>query len=153
MTANRALRERQAAGIFVRGAGSGSFISEPKPIGQIIEIRNIAEEIRERGHVYRARVVQNDEIRANAEMAALLEVPVGTKLFHSIIVHHEAEFPIQLEERFVLASAAPDYGKMDLPQTTQTEYLTQTEPPDRVRHRRPGEQPEARTHGTRGRVQ
>src|SRR3546814_11133207 len=92
---------------------SGSFISEPKPIGQIIEIRNIAEEIRERGHVYRARVVQNDEIRANAEMAALLEVPVGTKLFHSIIVHHEAEFPIQLEERFLLASAAPDYGKMD----------------------------------------
>src|SRR3546814_4155336 len=90
---------------------SGSFISEPKPIGQIIEIRNIAEEIRERGHVYRARVVQNDEIRANAEMAALLEVPVGTKLFHSIIVHHEAEFPIQLEERFVLASAAPTLGR------------------------------------------
>src|SRR3546814_15788279 len=81
---NRALRERQAAGILVRRAGSGSFISEPKPIGQIIEIRNIAEEIRERGHVYRARVVQNDEIRANAELAALLAVPVGTKLFHSI---------------------------------------------------------------------
>src|SRR3546814_16856140 len=76
---NRALRELQAAGILVRRAGSGSFISEPKPIGQIIEIRNIAEEIRERGHVYRARVVQNNEIRANAGIAAHLEVPVRTK--------------------------------------------------------------------------
>ncbi len=82
MTANRALRELQAAGILVRRAGSGSFIAEPKPIGQMIEIRNIADEIRARGHVYRARVVQNKKIRASADMAALLEVPVGTNLFH-----------------------------------------------------------------------
>ncbi|WP_194954620.1 histidine utilization repressor [Sphingopyxis solisilvae] len=150
MTANRALRELQAAGILVRRAGSGSFIAEPKPIGQMIEIRNIAEEIRERGHVYRARVVQNDEIRANAEMAALLEVPVGTKLFHSIIVHHEAEFPIQLEERFVLASAAPDYGKMDFTQTTPNEYLTRTAPLERVEHRVRAEMPDAQTHSMLG---
>ncbi|QNO29618.1 histidine utilization repressor [Sphingopyxis sp. OPL5] len=150
MTANRALRELQAAGVVVRRAGSGSFIAEPKPIGQMIEIRNIAEEIRERGHVYRARVVQNDEIRANAEMAALLEVPVGTKLFHSIIVHHEAEFPIQLEERFVLASAAPDYGSMDFTQTTPNEYLTRTAPLERVEHRVRAEMPDAQTHSMLG---
>src|SRR3546814_16705256 len=83
-------------------------------------------------------------------MAALLEVPVGTKLFHSIIVHHEAEFPIQLEERFVLASAAPDYGKMDFTQTTPNEYLTQTAPLERVEHRVRAEMPDARTHGMLG---
>lgn len=150
MTANRALRELQAAGVLVRRAGSGSFIAEPKPIGQMIEIRNIAEEIRERGHIYRARVVQNDEIRATADMAALLEVPIGTRLFHSIIVHHEAEFPIQLEERFVLASAAPDYGKIDFTQMTPNEYLTRTAPLERVEHRVRAEMPDARTHSMLG---
>ena len=150
MTANRALRELQAAGVLVRRAGSGSFVAEPKPIGQMIEIRNIAEEIRERGHIYRARVVQNDEIRANADMAALLEVPVGTRLFHSIIVHHEAEFPIQLEERFVLASAAPDYGKIDFTRMTPNEYLTRTAPLERVEHRVRAEMPDARTHSMLG---
>src|SRR3546814_18507378 len=40
MTANRALRELQSAGIIVRRAGSGSFIAEPKPIGHMIEIRD-----------------------------------------------------------------------------------------------------------------
>lgn len=150
MTANRALRELQAAGVLVRRAGSGSFVAEPKPIGQMIEIRNIAEEIRDRGHVYRARVVQNDEIRANAETAALLQVPVGTKLFHSIIVHHEAEFPIQLEERFVLASAAPDYGEIDFTQMTPNEYLTRTAPLERVEHRVRAEMPDAHTHSMLG---
>lgn len=135
MTANRALRELQAAGLIVRKAGIGSFIAEQRPIGQMIEIRNIAEEIRERGHLYRARVIQNIAERANAETAPLLEVPMGTKLFHSIIVHHEAEFPIQLEERFVLASIAPHYGDMDFTATTPNEYLTRIAPLERVEHR------------------
>lgn len=135
MTANRALRELQAAGVIVRRAGIGSFIAEPKPIGQMIEIRNIADEIRERGHVYRARVIQNAAERANADSAPLLAVPMGTKLFHSIIVHHEAEFPIQLEERFVLASIAPHYGDMDFTATTPNEYLTRIAPLERVEHR------------------
>ena len=150
MTANRALRELQSAGIIVRRAGSGSFIAEPKPIGHMIEIRNIAEEIRGRGHDYRARVIQNFEEKASAETAALLEVPVGTKIFHSIIVHHEAEFPIQLEERFVLASVAPDYGTLDFTQLTPNEYLTRTAPLERVEHRVCATMPDARTRGMLG---
>ncbi|MCG2901876.1 histidine utilization repressor, partial [Escherichia coli] len=89
--------------VVVRRAGRGSFVAEPRPIGQLIEIRNIAEEVRGRGHAYRARGIYNIEIRADAERAALLEVGLGTRLFHSLIVHHETEFPIQVEERFVLA--------------------------------------------------
>ena len=46
MTANRALRELQSAGVLVRRAGSGSFVAEAKPIGHMIEIRNIADEVR-----------------------------------------------------------------------------------------------------------
>jgi len=150
MTANRALRELQAAGVIVRRAGIGSFIAEQRPIGQMIEIRNIAEEIRERGHVYRARVIQNLAERATAETAPLLEVPVGTKLFHSIIVHHEAEFPIQLEERVVLASIAPHYGDMDFTATTPNEYLTRTAPLERVEHRVCAMMPDERTRAMLG---
>lgn len=150
MTANRALRELQASGIIVRRAGIGSFIAEPRPIGQMIEIRNIAEEIRERGHDYRARVVQNSEERATAETAPLLGVPIGTRLFHSVIIHHEAEFPIQLEERFVLASVAPDYGRIDFTQRTPNEYLTRIAPLERVEHRVSAMMPDARTHAMLG---
>lgn len=145
MTANRALRELQASGVIVRRAGIGSFIAEQRPIGQMIEIRNIAEEIRDRGHVYRARVIQNSAERANAETAPMLEVPIGTRLFHSIIVHHEAEFPIQLEERFVLASIAPGYGDMNFTDSTPNEYLTRIAPLERVEHRVSATMPDERT--------
>ena len=150
MTANRALRELQASGIIIRRAGIGSFIAEPRPIGQMIEIRNIAEEIRERGHEYRARVVRNSEERATAETAPLLGIPLGTRLFHSVIIHHEAEFPIQLEERFVLASVAPDYGGIDFTQMTPNEYLTRIAPLERVEHRVNAMIPDAHTHAMLG---
>ncbi|MGY4398425.1 GntR family histidine utilization transcriptional repressor [Sphingomonas sp. UYAg733] len=150
MTANRALRELQTAGLLVRRAGIGSFIAEPKPIGHMIEIRNIADEVRARGHDYRARVIQNASEKATQETAALLNVAVGTRLFHSIIVHHEAEFPIQLEERVVLASIAPDYGDIDFTKTTPNEYLTRIAPLERVAHRVRATMPDARTRSLLG---
>lgn len=150
MTANRALRELQAAGVLVRRAGIGSFVAEPRPIGHMIEIRNIADEIRSRGHDYRARVILNDAEKATQETAALLNVPIGTRLFRSIIVHHEAEFPIQLEERIVLASMAPDYGDTDFTRTTPNEYLTRIAPLERVAHRVQATMPDARIRSLLG---
>ncbi|MCW6529955.1 MULTISPECIES: histidine utilization repressor [Sphingomonas] len=150
MTVNRALRELQSAGMLVRRAGSGSFVAEPRPIGHMIEIRNIADEVRARGHAYRARVVQNDIVRATVATAALLHVPAGTRLFHSIIVHHEAEWPIQLEDRIVLASAAPDYGRIDFTRTTPNEYLTRIAPLERVEHRVRAAMPDASTRALLG---
>lgn len=135
MTANRALRELQAEGTVVRRAGIGSFIAEPTTLGHMIEIRNIADEIRARGHDYRAQVIQNVSTKATTRTAPLLGVALGTRIFHSIIVHHEADVPIQLEERHVLASIAPDYGRTDFTLTTPNEYLTKIAPLDKVEHR------------------
>lgn len=134
MTASRALRELKNAGVVIRLPGVGSFIAEPAPQGHIIEIRNIAEEIRTRGHEYGAKVELNVAERANGNTAPLLGVAIGTRIFHSLIVHLEAGLPIQLEERFVLASLAPDYDKMDFSQTTPNEYLVQVAPLERVDH-------------------
>lgn len=150
MTANRALRELTAMGVVVRRAGSGTFIAEVKPIGHMIEIRNIAEEVRARGHAYRSRVLANETITADRVSAALLNVRVGTRLFHSRIAHHEAEFPLQLEDRFVLAAAAPGYGNVDFTITTPNEYLTRIAPLERVEHRVVARLPDEEVRGILG---
>ena len=50
MTAHRAIRELQDAGVVIRMPGLGSFVADASAKGHIIEIRNIADEIRSRGH-------------------------------------------------------------------------------------------------------
>jgi GntR family histidine utilization transcriptional repressor len=143
MTANRALRELQAEGVLVRRAGVGTFIAEPAQIGHVIEIRNIADDIRGRGHAYQAVVVENVALEADRRTAPLLGVKTGTPIFRSIIVHHEAGIPVQLEERYILAAMAPDYGAMDFTAITPNEYLTRVAPIERVEHRIRAEMPDA----------
>lgn len=134
MTANRALRELQDAGILVRLPGVGSFIADPSAKGHIIEIRNIADEIRARGHQHSSRVVKNVAEKATRTTSPFLGVAVGTPIFHSVIVHNESGVPIQLEERFVLGEAAPGYSEMDFSQITPNEFLTRVAPLERVDH-------------------
>ncbi|ODN72400.1 HTH-type transcriptional regulator FrlR [Methylobrevis pamukkalensis] len=55
MTANRALRELAAEGLVVRVKGAGSFVADAKGHSALVEVRNIADEIRARGHDHRAR--------------------------------------------------------------------------------------------------
>lgn len=134
MTAHRALRELQDAGVVVRMPGLGTFVADPPSRGHIIEIRNIADEIRSRGHEHSALVLVNKSLKADRKNSALLGVAPGTSIFHSMIVHCEAGVPIQLEERFVLAAAAPGYDKADFTRTTPNEFLTQVAPLERVDH-------------------
>lgn len=134
MTAHRALRELQDAGVVVRMPGLGSFVADPSAKGHIIEIRNIAEEIRSRGHVHSAQVIANRAQKADRKAAERLGIVAGTPVFHSTIVHHETGIPIQLEDRFVLASAAPGYDEADFTRITPNEYLMRVAPLERVDH-------------------
>ena len=134
MTANRALRELQDAGVLVRLPGVGSFVADASAKGHIIEIRNIADEIRSRGHQYSALVVRNVAEKANRKSGPLLGVAPGTPIFHSIVVHKEAGLPIQVEERFVLGEAAPGYSEMDFSRITPNMFLTRIAPLERVDH-------------------
>ena len=49
MTAHRALRELTSEGWLTRVQGAGTFVAEAKPQSALMEIRNIREEIAERG--------------------------------------------------------------------------------------------------------
>jgi GntR family histidine utilization transcriptional repressor len=145
MTANRALRELRDEGVLVRIAGVGSFVADRHAHGHPLQIRGIDAEIRERGHAHRAAIVSLERIRAAAELAEDFGVPSHTELFYSVIVHFENEQPIQLEDRYVLPSLAPEYLRMNFELTTPHEYLTQAAPLQRAEHVLRAEMPDDRT--------
>src|SRR6476619_1090062 len=57
MTVNRALRELAAAGVVVRMMGVGTFVAPAKVASPLFEVRNIADEIQQRGHRHRTEVI------------------------------------------------------------------------------------------------
>jgi GntR family histidine utilization transcriptional repressor len=134
MTANRALRELASEGELVRIQGVGSFVAERKGHTGLFEVRNIAEEIAERGHAYSANVVLLQADNASPEVADALNLPIGAPVFHSIIVHSENGVPVQIEDRFVNPEAAPDYVKQDFTAITPNVYLSRIAPLSDAEH-------------------
>lgn len=128
MTINRALRELTTDGLLIRMQGVGTFVAEPKGHAALFEIRNIAEEIAERGHHHSTQVVVMEQIKANQKQATDLELKVGDRIFHSVLVHFEEYIPIQIEERYISSKVAPDYLKQDFTQLTPNQYLTELAP-------------------------
>ena len=128
MTANRALRELANEGELVRIQGVGSFVADRKGYSALFEVRNIAEEIAERGQVHKAVVVVLAAEQASPEVADSLDLEIGSQVYHSLIIHYENDVPVQLEDRFVNPAAAPDYLAQDFAAQTPNAYLTEAAP-------------------------
>src|SRR5450631_4846849 len=145
MTANRALKELSDEGILVRIAGVGSFVADRHARAHPLEIRSIADEIRERGHVHRAETVSLGRIRATAGLAEDFGIAPRSELFCSVIVHFENDRPVQLEDRYVSPKLAPDYLKIDFNRTTPFDYLTKVAPLQEAQHLLRAVMPDERT--------
>ena len=134
MTVNRALRELAQDGYVVRLAGVGTFVADSRPHSDVLRVRNIADEIRARGHTHTAKVLALEEVAADQRLADRLEVRLGDRLFHSRILHMESGQPIQLEDRHVCPLLAPDYLSIDFTTITPNVYLSKVAPLHTAEH-------------------
>lgn len=128
MTANRALRELASEGLVTRVQGSGTTVAQLHRISSQLVIRDIHEEVAERGHVHTTRVVKVEPEKAGAQLADSLGLRKGARVFHSVLVHLENGVPIQYEDRYVNPAAAPDYLQTDFTRISPTHHLLQHAP-------------------------
>ena len=128
MTVNRAVRELTAEQVLTRRQGSGTYVAPRKYQATLVEIRNIADEVRARGHRHGSRLRLLEEAAAGEALALQFALPQGSPLFHSVIVHFENEVPIQLEDRWVNPACAPHYLQQDFGSITPNEHLMAVAP-------------------------
>lgn len=128
MTVNRGLRELAGEGLVTRVQGSGTRVAQLHRISSRLTIRDIHEEVAERGHVHGTRVLLVAKEKASAAMAQSLGLKTGGAVFHSLLVHLENGVAIQYEDRYVNPAAAPDYLKTDFTQVSPTLHLLQHAP-------------------------
>lgn len=134
MTVNRALNDLSQEGVLVRLAGVGTFVAERSPQAHPLQIHNIADEIRGRGHEHRAVVSMKESVVADADLARDFNLPIRARLFHTIVVHHENDVPIQVEDRYVNPAVAPGYIDVDFTERTPNEYLMTVAPIQKAQH-------------------
>lgn len=123
MTVHHALRELEDEGLIERRQGSGSYVAQLHPISNVLQVRDIHEEIAERGHVHVTRVLTVEKLKASAEIATAMRLRKGSTVFHVRLVHVENGVPIQLEDRHVNPALAPDFMARDFTQVTPSAVL------------------------------
>lgn len=128
MTVNRALRELAAEGLVTRVQGLGTFSAARKPELSVIDVRSIADEISGRGNAYACEIKLLRKERVSHALAQELDLPPGSPVFHSVVIHRENGVPIQIEDRYVNPQAAPDYLSIDFHQETPHHYLMRCSP-------------------------
>jgi GntR family transcriptional regulator, histidine utilization repressor len=128
MTVNRALRELAAEGLVTRVQGSGTRVAQLHRISSRLTIRDIHEEVVERGHSHTTRVLLAAREKAAVAVAQSLGLPARAPVFHTVLVHMENAVPIQYEDRYVNPAAAPDYLGTDFTRMSPTLHLLQHAP-------------------------
>lgn len=134
MTANRAIKELVSEGILVRHQGLGTFVADVQAESPLLEIRNIADEVRDRHHIYSNELCLLQKEQASAEVTARLGVADGSQVFHSLILHKENGIPIQVEDRYVEAVIVPGYLEQDYALVTPNQYLSELFPLSDIEH-------------------
>jgi GntR family histidine utilization transcriptional repressor len=134
MTARRALQELTEQGILVRSQGAGTFVATFKSQSSLLEIRNISDEISDRGHQHKAKQLLLNSTAVTDEIAILLNLKNNEDVFYSEILHYENDDAIQLEQRFVNVSLVPDYLLQNFTQITPHEYLSSVAPLTEATH-------------------
>ncbi len=128
MTVNRALRELSAEQVLERVQGSGTFVAQQKFLATLVELRNIADEIKARGHRHSSELQLLARARASDALAHQMGLAPRATVFHSVILHFENNEPLQLEDRYVNPHVAPDYLKQDFTHFTPNAHLMQVAP-------------------------
>jgi GntR family histidine utilization transcriptional repressor len=134
MTVNRAMTELATEGLLTRMRGSGTVVAQWHRISSTLAVRDIHEEVLERGHRHSSQVLTLEAVKADAALAHTLGLRRGARVFHSVMVHHEDGVAIQLEDRHVNPSAAPDYLRVDFQTITPTQYLFACAPLSEARY-------------------
>jgi len=134
MTARRALQELSEQGVLLRTQGAATCVASLKSQSSLLEIRNIADEIRGRQHQYQAKIIKLHRVFANALQASYLGLDANSPIFHSRICHLENGQAVQLEDRYVNPALVPEYLQQDFEQLTPHEYLSETAPLTEAEH-------------------
>lgn len=123
LTVRRALQELEADGLVERRHGSGSYVADLQPVSNVLTVKDIRQEILERGHTHSGKLLSRQRLAAGAAVGAAMGLAPRAPVFRCEVLHYENGHPIQFEERFVNPAVVPDFLTLDLDTQTPSSHL------------------------------
>lgn len=108
ITVRRALEDLQNAGYLEKIQGKGTFV-RCKPMEQrLSKFYSFSEELRKRGLMEEATVLEMTRIPANQELADHLHIVTGKPVFRIVRIRKSEVGPYALEKSYIPAERVPD---------------------------------------------
>ena len=86
-----------------------------------------------------------DREKAPPEVARILDLHPGERIFHSVLLHTDRGVPMQLADRWVHPQVAPAYLEQDFTRITPSRYLLSVAPVTEAEHVIEALRPDPRT--------
>lgn len=125
MTARHALAGLEREGMVERRRGSGTFVAPPRI--HFNKLMSYTEQMSSRGLAPSSKIIVSKVIEDEAEIAARLNLPAGSRMVKIERVRHTSEEPFALETCYLPAEAFPGLvraplGRSSLFSTLEREY-------------------------------
>ncbi|MFN3585720.1 histidine utilization repressor [Phenylobacterium sp.] len=134
MTVSKALGALAEAGLIVRRRRAGSFVAHPKIHSAVLDIPDIAAEVKARGQAYGYELLSRT-LRPARETEAALDLDPGGRVLALRCLHRAGGRPFALEERLINVTAAPQALEADFAAIPPGTWLLHHVPWTEAEHR------------------
>jgi len=100
LTVQRAIRELVSEGVLNRVQGSGTFVAPKTTRFSLFEVKDLAEEVRQRGSTPSAEVLMQRKIIPGENARTLMELKPDESTFQAIILRKSDDIPFAIEDRY-----------------------------------------------------
>ncbi|MCJ2183008.1 histidine utilization repressor [Novosphingobium sp. 1949] len=128
MTVNKAFSALAQAGLIDRRKRAGTFVARPKVHSMVLDVPDLAEEVRGRGQAYAYRQLHRALRAPEPERAEEAMLAACGELVQVDGLHCADAVPFAFEYRLVSARAVPDFARADFAQDPPGTWLLQHVP-------------------------
>lgn len=113
MTVNKVMSALVEAGLIERRRRAGTFVAQPRLQSAVLQIPDIAAEVRARGEEYRLELLARRERKATRQDAAEAAMVAGEQLLDLRCRHIASGRPFAIEERLISLRTVPEAAEVD----------------------------------------
>jgi GntR family histidine utilization transcriptional repressor len=135
MTVNKALTQLAKAGLIERRKKSGSFVTQPQAQSAVLEIHDIAAEVKSLNLAYSFSVARRARRKADADDNRRLELQPGSSVVEVVCIHLAGGRPFCLEERLISLATVPEANDADFSTVPPGSWLINQVPWSSAEHR------------------